>query len=89
MQICRAELQAFGSYYKSELFTLLGPFYVSSRCGHIAADDIKELIKLGGGNANTIIWRLLVAPKYSQLTNLKKILPLNLREKCCMVPVTR
>ncbi|XP_053966804.1 uncharacterized protein LOC128868574 [Anastrepha ludens] len=49
VEICRTERQAFGNTYKCELFTDLGAFYISSRCGPISKDNLKELIVLCGG----------------------------------------
>ncbi|XP_037946500.1 uncharacterized protein LOC119678629 [Teleopsis dalmanni] len=49
IKICRAERQAFGKKYRSELFSELEPFFVSSECHNISKDDLEELIELGGG----------------------------------------
>uniref|UniRef100_A0A0A1WJW7 Microcephalin n=1 Tax=Zeugodacus cucurbitae TaxID=28588 RepID=A0A0A1WJW7_ZEUCU len=49
IEICRTERQAFGSTYKCELFADLGTFYISSRCGPISKENLKELIELCGG----------------------------------------
>lgn len=49
IQICRAERQAFGRDYRSELFTGLGLFYLPTRCGPLQREDLTELIELCGG----------------------------------------
>uniref|UniRef100_A0A0K8W2B9 Microcephalin n=2 Tax=Bactrocera latifrons TaxID=174628 RepID=A0A0K8W2B9_BACLA len=49
IEICRTERQAFGNTYKCELFADLGTFYISSRCGPISKENLKELIELCGG----------------------------------------
>ncbi|XP_012154800.1 uncharacterized protein LOC101449922 isoform X2 [Ceratitis capitata] len=49
IEICRTERQAFGNTYKCELFADLGTFYISSRCGPISRENLKELIELCGG----------------------------------------
>lgn len=49
LKICRVEQQAFGKFYKCELFTNLGGFYVSAHCAPIPRLQVRELIKICGG----------------------------------------
>uniref|UniRef100_A0A1A9V2H1 BRCT domain-containing protein n=1 Tax=Glossina austeni TaxID=7395 RepID=A0A1A9V2H1_GLOAU len=49
IEICRSEKQAFGDFYKCELFRNVGSIYVSSRCSPVSKENIKELITLCGG----------------------------------------
>ncbi|EDW01520.1 GH20404 [Drosophila grimshawi] len=46
--ICRTERQAFGNFYRCELFRYMEVFYVSSLCRPITFNNIKELLLLGG-----------------------------------------
>ncbi|XP_017069258.1 microcephalin [Drosophila eugracilis] len=48
IEICRTERQAFGKYYKCELFRFMEPFYVSSLCRPMQFNNMKELLILGG-----------------------------------------
>uniref|UniRef100_A0A905AUP6 BRCT domain-containing protein n=1 Tax=Glossina morsitans morsitans TaxID=37546 RepID=A0A905AUP6_GLOMM len=49
IEICRSEKQAFGDFYKCELFRNVGSIYVSSRCSPVSKENIKELITICGG----------------------------------------
>uniref|UniRef100_A0A1A9W6X8 BRCT domain-containing protein n=1 Tax=Glossina brevipalpis TaxID=37001 RepID=A0A1A9W6X8_9MUSC len=49
IEICRSEKQAFGDFYKCELFHNVGPIYVSSRCSPVSKENVKELITICGG----------------------------------------
>ncbi|KAI9577834.1 uncharacterized protein LOC119641320 [Glossina fuscipes] len=52
IEICRSEKQAFGDFYKCELFRNVGSIYVSSRCSPVSKENIKELITICGGKVS-------------------------------------
>lgn len=48
VEICRSQRQAFGIKYKMDIFSSLGPIFISSKC-NIPKNDLKELITLCAG----------------------------------------